>query len=543
MDREDLQEKQPSLLLGLVFGLLVIVPVLVLLYFGQEVAGLSFAPFNVFDFVSRILPGAIITKSIDVMVSLIRGLNLGPTAQTAKLGEQSIAILLFIVAAGVLGLVVAFIGRFSRRRRLPLIGLVVGLFTEIPALVAQVTLGFGAGELIASAVWLAVVLGGWGLAVGWLIQASLQARVATEGRGLSRREVLYLTGAATIALIASAIGLGAVFAQRRPRTTSGQTPATPMSTMTSGEAASPPESVLAARIQPAPGTRPEITSNADFYRIDINTIVPNVDATKWRLEVSGLVDHALSLTLDEIRAMPATSQYITLSCISNPVGGDLISGNLWTGVRLKDLLSLAGLRPEVKALNIESVDGFYESVVMEDMMDDRTLLVYEMNEQPLPAKHGFPLRIYIPRHYGMKQPKWIVRMQAVDQVGPGYWVDRGWSKEAIVRTTSVIDNVAVGQHDPNTGNLPIGGIAYSGARGISKVEVQIDGGPWVAAELRAPPLSPLMWVQWRYDWPPQSGEHIARVRAYDGNGDLQVVTENPPHPNGATGIGTYRFGT
>jgi DMSO/TMAO reductase YedYZ molybdopterin-dependent catalytic subunit len=543
MDREELQTGRPSLLLGLFFGLLAIIPVIVVLSFGQKIPGLSFAPFDVFDFVSRILPGSVITVSIDLMVRIITGLNLGPTAQLAKLGEQSIAIILFLVAAAVLGLVMAFIGRFSRSRRLPVIGLAVGLFAEILPLVAQGYLGFGPGELAASAAWLALVLGGWGLVVGWLLQASLEARMVTEGQGLSRREVLYLAGTATVAVIASAIGLGSVFAGRRPETAAEQALPTPMSTMTTGEAASPPESVLAARIQPAPGTRPEITSNENFYRIDIDAMVPNVDATQWRLEVSGLVDHSLSLTLDDIRTMPATSQYITLSCISNPVGGDLISGNLWTGVRLKDVLGQAGLQSGVKAVNIESVDGFYESVVMQDMMDDRTLLVYEMNGQPLPAKHGFPLRIYIPNHYGMKQPKWIVRMQAVDRVGPGYWVDRGWSMEAIVRTTSVIDNVAVGQPDPGTGNLPIGGIAYSGARGISKVEVQIDDGPWTAAELRAPPLSPLMWVQWRYDWPPQPGRHVARVRAYDGNGELQIVKENPPHPNGASGIDTYGFST
>jgi hypothetical protein len=141
----------------------------------------------------------------------------------------------------------------------------------------------------------------------------------------------------------------------------------------------------------------------------------------------------------------------------------------------------------------------------------------------------------------MKQPKWIVSMNAIANDGSGYWEDRGWSKEAIVRTTSVIDNVAVGQPDPNTGNLPIGGIAYAGDRGISKVEVQIDSGPWMAAELRDPPLNTLTWVQWRYDWPPTSGHHVAGVRAYDGTGALQVVRSEGSYPDGATGTDTFSF--
>ena len=169
-------------------------------------------------------------------------------------------------------------------------------------------------------------------------------------------------------------------------------------------------------------------------------------------------------------------------------------------------------------------------------MDERTLLVYEMNGEPLPVKHGYPLRIYIPNHYGMKQPKWIKRMEAIDHHGPGYWVDRGWSETAIPQTTSVIDTVAVDDENPETGVIPVGGIAYSGARGISKVEVQVDEGPWQEVELRSPALSPLTWVQWRYLWKSQPGRHTFKVRAYDGTGQLQETQPSPPHPNGATGI-------
>ena len=253
-----------------------------------------------------------------------------------------------------------------------------------------------------------------------------------------------------------------------------------------------------------------------------------------------MVENRLALTLKDIRARPSFSEYITLSCISNPVGGDLISTTLYTGIRLKDLLEEAGLQSGAGELAIESIDGFYESVSTQDMMDPRTLLVYEMNGEPLPQEHGYPLRIYIPNRYGMKQPKWITHMQVINGKGKGYWVDRGWSEEAIVRTTSVIDKINVSKNEQ--GVMLAGGIAYAGARTIRKVEIQIDDGPWDTATLREPSLSALTWVQWLYPLQTQQiGEHIARVRAYDGNGDLQIKEINNPYPNGATGYDTYTF--
>jgi hypothetical protein len=303
-----------------------------------------------------------------------------------------------------------------------------------------------------------------------------------------------------------------------------------------GPAASPSEEELAARILPAPGTRPELTSNEAFYRIDINTIPPSVEEAGWRLELGGMVNTPLSLTLDEIRARPAASQVVTMQCISNPVGGDLTGTSLWTGVRLKDLLEEAGLAPGAQELAIEAADGFYESVAMADMQDERTLLVYAMNGEPLPREHGFPLRIYIPNRYGMKQPKWITRMEVIGEKGPGYWVDRGWSPEAIALTTSAIDPTPNDLVPDENGILPLGGIAWAGARGIARVEVQIDDGEWVEAQLRNPPLSPLSWVQWRYDWPSTPGRHAVRVRATDGAGELQTAEVSDPAPNGATGL-------
>jgi hypothetical protein len=299
---------------------------------------------------------------------------------------------------------------------------------------------------------------------------------------------------------------------------------------------SPPTGVLAARIAPAPGTRSEITSNEDFYRIDINTRKPRLERESWRLELGGLVNSPLSLTIDELMEMPSISYYHTLSCISNRIGGDLISTTLWTGVPIKHVLDLAGMRSSAQELFIESSDGFYESVPMSDLKNERTILAYAMNGMPLPHDNGYPLRIIIPNRYGMKQPKWIVNMEVLDHEGRGYWVERGWSAEAFVRTTSVIDSVAQEAYDEQVGTLPIGGIAFAGANGISRVEIQVDDEQWKDVELRAPALGPMSWVQWRIDWPRASGRHTFRVRAYDGRGEPQIQESAPVRPDGATGV-------
>jgi len=532
--------KRNAILVGILLGLLTSLPVIFMMALGMNLAGLPFAPFNLFDFLARVLPGALLTFGIDLMVSIITVLKTDSTSASAKLAEQSLAILQFIVIGGLFGGIVAAWRNRKNTSTLPFLGMALGLILCIPFILVKGYLGFSPSGPLASVVWLAFVFTAWGLILGWLLRGVLEASSAAPSSSITRKEALYLGGTALLSLIAGVAGLGFLFkSESTPPETASPAPVTPQSPNTSGPAESPSEQTLAQRIQPAPGTRPEITPNSDFYRIDINTLPPNIDASQWKLELSGMVDHPMTLTLEDIRSRPAFSEYITLSCISNYIGGDLISTTLFTGIRLKDLLDEAGLQPGAKELQIESVDGFYESVVMEDIMDERTLLVFEMNGEALPIKHGFPLRIYIANDYGMKQPKWIERMEVIGNEGNGYWVDRGWSKTAFVQTTSVIDNVSV-EHT-NGGTIHMGGIACSGDRGISKVEVQIDDGAWMETELRIPPLSPLTWVQWRYDGPAQAGNHIARVRTYDGDGKEQILTDSDPHPNGATGIDIFTF--
>jgi DMSO/TMAO reductase YedYZ molybdopterin-dependent catalytic subunit len=524
--------KSAALATGAWLGALTSLPVMALNWLAAQAADLPFAPFHLFDWLARVLPGDVLTFGIDLLVGLIRGLNLGPTSATAKAMEQALALAQFALIGLAFGLILAGQTR-ARPGRLVYSGLGGGALLAGGFLLVEILLGLPAAALPLSAVWLLLLFLAWGAALGRLLQVGLTTAPAPESP-LSRRGFVTAVGGGAIGLSLGAWGLASLLEAETPA--AGGPAALPLPEIKLPPADSPSAEALAARLQPAPGTRDELTSNQDFYRIDINTRPPEVDGASWRLEVGGLVDNPLSLSLADLMAMPTVTQTITLSCISNPVGGDLISTSHWTGVPLQHVLERAGLRPEAQEIYIEAADGFYESVGARDLQDPRTLLVFAMNGEPLPVEHGFPLRIYIPNRYGMKQPKWIVRMQAIDREGAGYWVDRGWSETAYVNATSVIDTVGVEAADPSSGTIPVGGIAWSGDRGISRVEVQVDEGPWMEAQLRTPPLSPLSWVQWRLDWPPQSGRHTFRVRAYDGSGGLQVLSPRGVRPDGATGV-------
>ena len=538
--------KRNSLFIAGLTGGMTAAVLMALTYIGERLAGLPFMPFDIFDWMTRNLPGALINFVIGTMVKTITALRLGPTASTAKAVENGIGLVQFIIAGVILGMILGLVGR-SRTDRLVRSGAVAGLVISAVMIFIEATYRFPAAGPLFTIVWLVLIFTSAGAVLGRLIR-DLAPQVETSHQqaiipsspqnNLSRRQFLILAGAGSFSILVSATGLRLLKQTESVPSTGGAAPTQDLSKLNinSGPAASPSQSILDARFKPVNGTRPEITPNDMFYRIDINSDAPVIDGNTWRLQFGGLVNKPLTLSLDDIRSRPSITQAVTMSCISNDIGGDLIGTTLWTGVPFKDILAEAGLKPEVKAINIMAVDGFYESVPIEEAMDGRTMLVYEMNGASLSVEHGFPLRIYIPNHYGMKQPKWITSMEAADGLGRGYWVDRLWSATAVAQTTSVIDKVAVNEKDPNTGLVPVGGIAWAGARGISKVEVQVDNGSWDTAELRNPPLSPLTWVQWRYFWKATSGYHTFSVRAYDGQGGLQVTDSNPTFPNGATGI-------
>jgi DMSO/TMAO reductase YedYZ molybdopterin-dependent catalytic subunit len=508
---------------GALLGGLISLPIVALLYLGEQLAGLPFVPFDLFDWLARVLPGGVITAGIDTLVRLITALNLGATSLAAKRIEQAGGLLLFVACGTAFGDAIVLL---LRRRawsawQAGAIGGLVAFF-----LISALEFGrSGWNPAVGTVLALALLIIGWGVVLGVVLGIPREAQPTPAARDeISRRALLQLAGG-SLAIALGAWGLARLLAARDRATGAGQ-PLAPQA---------PPTPPLPARIgePPAPGTRAEVTPNDAFYRVDINTRPPRLDGPTWMLEVSGLFANARPLALADLMTYPAVTQPITLSCISNQIGGDLISTSYWTGVRLSDLLQNLGLRPEAKALAISAADGFYESVSMADMRDPRILLVYGMNGQTLPIEHGYPLRIYIPNRYGMKQPKWITRIEAIDHDGAGYWVDRGWSKEARPQILAIIDSVA--QDQIVAGRVPIGGIAWAGDRGIRTVEVQVDGGAWDAAELLSPPFGPLTWVLWRYEWPVVAGRHTFRVRATDGKGVLQIEQLAEPHPNGATG--------
>jgi DMSO/TMAO reductase YedYZ molybdopterin-dependent catalytic subunit len=531
--------RRPSLLLGALLGGLTSLPLIALSYLGEQVAGEPFVPFDLFDWLARILPGQLITLVIDSMVKVIVFLGLGEISSAVKRIEQAQGILMVIVGSVIVGLVLAWV---LRRRAWPgrNVGAMAGVVVFLFAAAVEISLGNVAHNPVVALLWLAVLIVGWGTLLGALIASRNVAEETagtTEAFRTSRRAFLIRLAGGSAVLTLAALGLGRLLEKQQQESRAGMPlpePGTsPVGTGAAGGAVPTVTPVPANRLTVAPGTRPELTPNRDFYRIDINTRPPVVEQASWQLEVKGFFDNPRSLTLSDLMAYPVVTQPITISCISNPIGGSLIGTSNWMGVPLRVVLEDLGLRPEAQEIYIEAVDGFFESVVMQDVMDPRTLLVYGMNDETLPVEHGFPLRIYIPNHYGMKQPKWIKSIEAIDHHGPGYWVERGWSATAFPHIVSIIDTVATSAVE--NGRVPVGGIAWAGARGIQQVEVQVDDGAWAEAALRLPPLSPLTWVQWRYDWPAVGGRHIFRVRATDGTGALQVEAPAPPYPDGATG--------
>ncbi len=540
---------------GALVGLVTSLAAMALLYLGQQAAGLAFVPFDMFDWMARVLPGDVITLGIDLIVDIVNVFGLGATDTAAKAIEQLMALLLFAVVGALFGLVITWITR-SRAADEAGNGSGVGAIAGLVVLLAVIVVEFGldsAALSLGDILWLAIVFVGWGAILGRLLAPATVAPTDEELQ-YDRRQMLLklLGGSAGIAI--TAWGLGRFLDVSNEDTGAEQplavaTVVPPSSAPTAApesEAATAPdarptptqqltaEATARERVAPAPGTREELTSNEEFYRIDINTRSPVLKREEWVLATGGLLEDPRDLSLDDLMAFPPVTQSITLSCISNRIGGDLIGTSNWTGARLRDVIESLGIQAEARALVLTAADGFHETVVVEDMLDPRTLLVYGMNGETLPVDHGFPLRIYIPDRYGMKQPKWIVGMTAVPEEDDGYWVKRGWSREARPQIVSVIDNVAVEQPSPE-GLIPVGGIAWAGDRGIQKVELQIDDEPWVQASLRTPPLSPLTWVQWRYDWPAQPGRHTVRVRATDGTGAVQIEDESGVRPDGATG--------
>lgn len=302
-----------------------------------------------------------------------------------------------------------------------------------------------------------------------------------------------------------------------------------------GEAAADTNRVDTGPASAAADLPAAVTPPDQFYVVSKNLVDPVVDVASWTLTIDGQVTHPLTLSYADVLALPAVETYRTLECISNEVGGDLISNGQWTGTPLGNLLQKAGLSPRADLVHFTSVDGYTENMPLDKALDPSTLLVYKLDGQPLTPKHGFPLRVLGTGTYGMKNPKWLTRIQVALSAPPGFWETQGWNADAIVQTMSRIDTPRNGAR-VRLGTIGVAGVAFAGARGISKVEVSTDGGStWAAAELQ-PPLGPSTWILWKYRWKPaQPGQFTLVVRATDGTGQLQKKELTDTFPNGATG--------
>lgn len=281
------------------------------------------------------------------------------------------------------------------------------------------------------------------------------------------------------------------------------------------------------------GLPPEITPTKDHYKVSKNVVNPRLRADRWRFEIRGLVETPRTFTLEDLTALPTVERPSTLICISNPVGGRLIGNSVWTGVRLRDLLKLTGVRPQATEVILRAADNYSDSFPIDAALYEETILAYLQNGEPLTPDHGFPARLLVPGIYGMKNVKWLTQIELAGEDYQGYWQRRGWSDRAVVRTMSRIDTgVATPLPD---GQVAIGGIAFAGRRGVRAVEVSFDDGvSWEPAEMK-PPASRITWALWRYVWKAAPGTYYVTVRATDGEGRIQDPTPRPPLPDGATG--------
>jgi DMSO/TMAO reductase YedYZ molybdopterin-dependent catalytic subunit len=292
------------------------------------------------------------------------------------------------------------------------------------------------------------------------------------------------------------------------------------------------------------GITPIVVPNDDFYRIDTALVTPRVNAEDWTLRIHGLVDREVTITYDDLQGMPLFEQYVTIACVSNKVGDDLVGNALWTGVDLRDVLDMAGVQPAGEQLVGRSVDGFTAGFPTSWAMDPerRPMIAIGMNGQPLPVAHGYPARLIIPGLYGyVSATKWLSEIELTTWDGfDGYWIPRGWAKEAPILTQSRIDTPRGGA-TVAAGAVPIAGVAWAPDRGVDKVEVAIDGGEWQEAQI-SDPLNDSAWVQWVLPWsaPAGSGEHEIKVRATDGSGEVQTADTTPPAPDGARGHHTIK---
>jgi DMSO/TMAO reductase YedYZ molybdopterin-dependent catalytic subunit len=350
-------------------------------------------------------------------------------------------------------------------------------------------------------------------------------------RGYDRRRFLR-TGIAAAGIAAVSGGLGRLLASRAKAAASRAAATIPEPADT---VAPPPQ----GSDLDVPGVGSFLTPNDDFYRVDTALFVPGIDAATWSLRVHGMVDREISLDYDQVLARPMIERDVTLACVSNEIGGPYVGNARWIGAPLADLLREAGVHDEASQIVSRSADGFTIGTPTAIAMDGRdAMLAVSMNGEPLPLEHGFPVRMVVPGLYGyVSATKWLVDLELTTlDAYDAYWVQRGWAKEAPIKTQSRIDTPADGA-GLSPGIVAVAGVAWAQHRGIERVEVMVDDGGWREAELGVNDTIDT-WRQWVCRWDATPGSHTLAVRATDGEGETQTADRAAPFPDGATGYHT-----
>lgn len=360
---------------------------------------------------------------------------------------------------------------------------------------------------------------------------------ARTPRSWNRRQFVMSSGAAAAGAVVATVAAGGLEDRRLAgirNSAPNELPPVATNRSLGGEVTSTaPEIPTDATLSP---TTPYLTPNNEFYLIDTALSVPRIRLDTWGVDIGGRVEHPLRLTYDDLLARPQVERVITIACVSNEVGGDLIGNAVWQGVLLADLLAEVGVHDDATQVFGTSVDGWTCGFPVEVALDGRdAMIALGMNGDRLPLQHGFPARMIVPGLYGyVSATKWLSRIDLTTwEEAVGYWVPRGWSRDAPIKTQSRIDVPRRGHKVP-AGRTAIAGIAWAQHRGVAKVEVRIDDGDWREARLGAD-VTVDAWRQWMYEWKSTPGKYTIQVRATDRNGDTQTEEVSRPDPDGATG--------
>jgi DMSO/TMAO reductase YedYZ molybdopterin-dependent catalytic subunit len=419
-----------------------------------------------------------------------------------------------------------FLGKWSAKDPTPL---VVGYL--IFGLIGIYTQADQPGAVLAAAAASTLVSLGFGITVFYGLKmwwTPTTRDVTDDDPGdIGRRRILVgIAGAATVTVLTIGIGRAMLRSKAESQRSALDLPV-PV------ESAPDP---TAAHDFGLPGVPPVVVGNSTFYRIDSALVVPAVDPEEWTLTIKGMVDKEVVLTYRDLQDMDLVERYVTLSCVSNEVGDNLVGNALWTGVMLRDVLDMAGVQAGAGQIVGRSVDGWTSGFPTELAYDGRdAMIAIGMNREVLPSDHGFPARIVVPGLYGyVSATKWITEIELTTwDAFDGYWIPRGWAKEGPIKTQSRIDRPRNNDR-VEAGPYTLGGVAWAPTRQITRVELQVDDEPWIDAEL-AESLSADAWRLWQAQVDLSPGDHLVRVRATDGTGETQTEIEVEPRPDGATG--------